>query len=532
MINTLYLPELREMLELSDLEGLREFCTALHPARTAEFMEGLTAAESWQVLQPTDGDTRVAIFAYLDHQKQIEIIETCDPESAATLVAAMPADDRVDLLNAVDEDISQSVTSLMPAEERRDTARLQAYPEGTAGAMMTTEVARLPESLTVRQALEELSHIAENLETIYYIYIVDADNHLRGAISARQLVTHLGKPNMPISDLMERNLVTVSATDDQEAVAKKVADYDFLAVPVVDHEQHLVGIITHDDVIDVVREEATEDALRMAAVQPMVENYLEVPFATIWRKRSMWLACLFVAELFTFTALAYFESSIAAVLVLSLFVPLCISTGGNSGSQAATLITRAMALGHVGPNQWWQVLKHELAMGLALGVTLGSIGFIRGATTPKSLLDSTEYHAESIEVVVPRGTTISTTDNRFELPAGVQFTRAKSEKKALVTLPAGEHAERVQESADSAVYRLPPHTEIRFPENIRWNLAIVIACSVAAICLWGTLVGSMLPLIFRKLGFDPGYASSPFVATFVDVTGIVIYFTIAHIWLL
>jgi magnesium transporter len=532
MINTLYLPELREMLEFSDAEGLREFCTALHPARTAEFMEGLTATESWSVLQAADQPTRVEIFTYLDRQKQIEIIETCDPESVAPVIADMPADERVDLLNAVDEEVSQAVTALVPADKRRDIQRLQSYPEGTAGAVMTTEVARLPETLTVRAALEELSHIAEDLETIYYIYIVDDENHLRGAISARQLVTHLGKPNMPISDLMERNLVTVEVTDDQEAVATKVADYDFLAIPVVDHEQHLVGIITHDDVIDVVREEATEDALRMAAVAPMVENYLEVPFTTIWRKRSMWLACLFVAELFTFTALAYFENSIAAVLVLSLFVPLCISTGGNSGSQAATLITRAMALGHVGPTQWFRVLKHELIMGLALGLTLGCIGFLRGLTTPQSLLDSTEYHTDEINVVLPPGTQLRPLNGRFDLPAGAQLTRAKLERPALVTLPHGGQLERLQDSPEATVYRFPRDTEIRFPTNIRWKLATVIAQSVAAICLWGTLVGSMLPLIFRQLGFDPGYASSPFVATFVDVTGIVIYFTIAHIWLL
>jgi magnesium transporter len=532
MINTLYLPELREMLEVCDADGLREFCTALHPARTAEFMEGLTAAESWTVLQSADQETRVAIFAYLDRQKQIEIIETCDPASVATVIADMPADDRVDLLNAVDEETAQNVTALVPIEKRRDIFRLQAYPEGTAGAVMTTEVARLPESLTVRQALEALSRIAENLETIYYIYIVDDENHLRGAVSARQLVTHLGKPNMPVSELMETSLVTVSATDDQEAVAKKVADYDFLAIPVVDREQHLVGIITHDDVIDVVREEATEDALRMAAVGPMVEDYLEVPFATIWRKRSMWLACLFVAELFTFTALAYFENSIAAVLVLSLFVPLCISTGGNSGSQAATLITRAMALGHVGPTQWWRVLKHEIVMGLALGLTLGCIGFVRGLTTPQSLLDSTEYHADSIDVVLPRDITLMPEDGKLTLPAGSQLTRAKLEEPALVKLPSNGQLERLTETKDSVVYRLPPETEIRFPKDIRWRLALVIAQSVAAICLWGTLVGSMLPLIFRRMGFDPGYASSPFVATFVDVTGIVIYFTIAHIWLL
>ncbi|HEX5472503.1 MAG TPA: magnesium transporter [Lacipirellulaceae bacterium] len=532
MINTLYLPELREMLELSDVEGLREFCTALHPARTAEFMEGLTAAEAWTVLQAADSSTRVAIFGYLDRQRQIEIVETCDAESVAPLIADMPPDDRVDLLNAVEPETTSDITSLLPIDARRDIQRLQAYSEGTAGAMMTTEVARLPESLSVREALEALSKIAEDLETIYYIYIVDDDNHLRGAISARQLVTNLGKPNLPIGNLMERSLVTVQALDDQESVAKKVADFDFLAIPVVDHEQHLVGVITHDDVIDVVREEATEDALRMAAVEPMVENYLELPFRTIWRKRSMWLACLFVAELFTFTALAYFENEIAAILVLSLFVPLCISTGGNSGSQAATLITRAMALGHVGPTEWWKILKHELAMGVALGATLGCIGFVRALTTPQSVLDSTEYHEEAVDVVLPLRAELLPKNGKLELPAGSQLTRAKLDHPALVTLPSGGRVERVQQTADSTIYRLPPDTEIRFPTNIRWNLALVVAQSVAAICLWGTLVGSMLPLVFGKLGFDPGYASSPFVATFVDVTGIVIYFSIAHIWLL
>lgn len=531
MINTLYLPELREMLELNDVDGLREFCTALHPARTAEFMEGLTAAESWTVLQAADPPTRVEIFGYLDRQKQIEIIETCDPESIAPLIADMPADDRVDLINAVDEETAKSVTSLVPIDTRRDIQRLQAYPEGTAGAMMTTEVARLPESLSVREALEALSRIAEGLETIYYIYIVDDENHLRGAISARQLVTHLGKPSMRITELMERNLVTVEATDDQESVAKKVADYDFLAVPVVDHEQHLVGIITHDDVIDVVREEATEDALRMAAVEPMVENYLELPFLTVWRKRAMWLTCIFVAELFTFTALAHFETEIAAMLVLSLFVPLCLSTGGNSGSQAATLITRAMALGHVGPGQWLRILKHELAVGVALGVTLGCIGFVRALTTPQSVLDSTEYHTEAIDVEVPGQAQLQTDNGKLKLPAGSQLTRAPIKDPADVTLPENGQLRRLHETPESIVYRLPAGTEIRFPTKIRLPLALVVAQSVASICLWGTLVGSMLPLIFRKMGFDPGYASSPFVATFVDVTGIVIYFSIARMWL-
>jgi magnesium transporter len=217
-----------------------------------------------------------------------------------------------------------------------------------------------------------------------------------------------------------------------------------------------VGIITHDDVIDVMIEEATEDAQQMGGIVPMAENYLEAPFFTIWRKRAAWLSCLFIAELFTFTALAHFEDQIAAVLALSLFVPLCISTGGNSGSQAATLMTRALALGQITPSHWWRTLRHELLVGLALGVTLGVIGFLRASLTPASVLGNAD----------------------------------------------------------------------------RWMLALVIGQAVAAICVWGTLVGSMLPLLFRRLGFDPGYASSPFVATFVDVTGIVIYFTIAKTYLL
>ncbi len=245
----------------------------------------------------------------------------------------------------------------------------------------------------------------------------------------------MGRPETLIDDLTERAVVSVDVSDDQEQVAQKVAQFDLHAIPVVDNEHHLLGIITHDDVIDVMQEEATEDVYRMGAVAPLVENehYLDTKFSTIWRKRTVWLSCLFVAELFTFTALAHFESAIQQVIALSLFVPLCISTGGNSGSQAATLITRAMALGQISLSDWWRVLKHEFAMGIALGLTLGAIGFFRALMTPQSILGDAS----------------------------------------------------------------------------RWMLAAVISQAVMIICLWGTLVGSMLPLIFRRLGFDPGYASRP-----------------------
>jgi magnesium transporter len=255
--------------------------------------------------------------------------------------------------------------------------------------------------------------------------------------------------------LMDHELVSVDVKDDQEQVAQKVARFDLHAIPVVDEEHHMLGIITHDDVMDVMREEATEDVHMAGAVAPGVDNYLETSFATVWRKRSVWLSCLFVAEILTFSASTHFEAIGDRFKVLLYFIPLCISTGGNSGSQAATLITRAMALGQVTIGDWWRVLWHELAMGLALGCTLGGIGFVRAFLTSQGILENAP----------------------------------------------------------------------------RFALAMVIAQSVALICIWGTLVGSMLPLIFRRLGFDPGYASSPFVATFVDVTGIIIYFSIAELWL-
>jgi magnesium transporter len=239
MINTLYLPELREMLEL----GTSRACanSARRSTRPARPSSWRNPHRNRTVVKAADR-RHAEIFAYLEREKQIEIIETCDREGVSQLIADMPPDDRVDLLNSIDPEVAAELLALITPEQRRDIQRLQSYPEGTAGALMTTEVARLPESLTVRAALEELSRIAENLETIYYVYIVDNENHLRGAVSARQLVTHLNRPNMPITELMERSLVTVEATDDQEAVARKVADYDF---PVIRSStgQYLVGIV-------------------------------------------------------------------------------------------------------------------------------------------------------------------------------------------------------------------------------------------------------------------------------------------------
>lgn len=454
MPNLLLLPELRELLTERDDQTLAEVLADLHPASIAEFSEALSVEETWQLLEHASLDRQAEIFAFYPPPKQVEMVTEVGRDRMSKVIEVMSPDDRVDLLKRLDSDVVESLMPLVAKAERQDIRMLLSCPEGSAGSVMTTEYATVPADANVEKAIALLRQQAPSRETIYYVYVVDDARRLIGFVSLRDLI--VTKPSSLVSDIMERDVVTVQVDQDQEEAALKLARYDFLAIPVVDEQRRLVGIITHDDVLDVMVEEATEDALHMAGVTPMDENYLSIAFTTVWRRRAAWLSVLFVAELFTFTALASFEDAIQAVVALSLFVPLCISTGGNSGSQAATLITRALALGHVTLGMWWRVLRHEVLMGLALGLTLGSIAFVRAAMTPASVLGNAD----------------------------------------------------------------------------RWMLALVISQSVAAICLWGTLIGSMLPLLFKRLGFDPGYASSPFVATFVDVTGIVLYFSIAKLYLL
>ncbi|MEQ8789043.1 MAG: magnesium transporter [Pirellulaceae bacterium] len=448
MVNTLFLPELREMLAENNTAELTEFCEALHPARTAEFMEGLSADEAWRVLSFADAPTRAEIFSFFEHHKQIEIIESQDRAQIAELIAELAPDDRVDVLSDVEDDVVQELLPLLPADERRDILRLSAYPEGVAGAVMTTEVAKLSENLTVREALDDLRRQAEEYETIYYIYAVDDAGHLRGLVSARQLVSKMGKPDTPLRDLMETELVTAHVLDDQEEVANKVARYDLLAIPVVDDEYRMLGIITHDDVIDVMHEEALEDAHMSAAVAPLDESYLLTHFFTLSWKRGIWLCILFVAALFTAVSLRMYEDRLAEWAWLVAFIPLVISSGGNSGSQSATLIISALSRGHITLRDWWRIMRREFFMGLVLGGMLASFGLI----------------------------------------------------VALFVAP-------------------------------RWHEAFVIPITLLLVVTSGTMFGSMLPLIFHRLGLDPALMSNPFVAAISDNVGIIIYMTVAMVLL-
>ncbi|MCH2182558.1 MAG: magnesium transporter [Mariniblastus sp.] len=450
MINTLYLPELREMLAADNSDELGEFCIALHPARTAEFMEGLSADETWLVLSYTDSQNRVQIFSYFSTEKQEEIITTQDRETVSLLVAEMAPDDRADLLQDLETHLLEDLLNRIPAEERRDYLRLSQYPEGTAGAVMTSEFAKLDANLTIEQAIHEIGRQSEEYETIYYLYVLDGEDHLLGLVSARQLLEGMRKPATKLLDIMETDLVTCAPLEDQEDVVDKVARMDLLAIPVVEDERKMLGIITHDDIIDVVQEEATEDAHQMGAVNPLDETYLRTSVLTLSWKRGIWLMILFFFALLTAFALELYDRNLTRWVWLVPFIPLVISSGGNSGSQSATLIITALSRGHISLQDWSQVIFRELLMGLLLGTGLGILGY-----------------------------------------CVAQF----------------------------------------FPGVDSLQAALVVPVTLLLVVIAGTLTGSILPLLFERLGLDPAMMSNPFVAGIIDILGIVIYMNVA-IWFL
>ncbi len=375
MVNTLFLPELREMLAVANRGELEEFCSALNPGRTAEFMEGLDDDEAWEVLQFAEPPRRAEIFGYFSEDRQLAMLGKHAPAEVAELVEEMAADDRVDLLHELPDRRVDEILPLLPLADRRNIQRLRSYAEGTAGSLMTTEFAQLDQHLTVRQAFEELSKIAAELETIYYLFIVDSDLQLRGIVSTRQLVSSLGKPDRKLGEMMETDVITALVTEDQESVAEKVEHFNLLAIPVVDSGRQLLGIITHDDVIDVVREELTEDAQRIAAVAPLDEDFLRINLLLLSWKRGIWLTILFFAALLTAFALRHYEAELQRFVWLVWFIPLIISAGGNSGSQSATLVITAMTCGEVKFRDWKRVMIRESVVSVILGACLAAIGY-------------------------------------------------------------------------------------------------------------------------------------------------------------
>lgn len=437
------------------------------PERTSEVADDdeidvndLLAA--WPALSPADRQSAFQnlsrpeaedLFLSLPTRHQAEILLSLPPAERRSWIRLLPPDDAADLIQEVPPEEREGFLALLDDATRQQVSGLLAYAEDAAGGLMNPHYARLRPEMTVSEAIAYLrKYAAEHRDTTYYAYVLDENQKLLGVLSFRELFA--AGPNQRVADCMRTDLVTVREDQDQEEVSRLFAQHHFLALPVVDQEGRMKGVVTIDDIVDVVQEEATEDIQKIGGSEALDLPYFATDFLTLVRKRGAWLTALFLGEMLTATAMGHFEEEIARAVVLALFVPLIISSGGNSGSQASTLIIRAMALGEVRLRDWWRVIRRELASGLALGSLLALIGVLR----------------------------ISIWQWAFGLY--------------------GEH----------------------------WQLvAVTVGFALIGVVTWGTIVGSMLPFILRRLGFDPASASAPFVATLVDVTGLIIYFTIASV---
>jgi magnesium transporter len=437
--NPILIPELRVMFAEGDTTGLREVAEELHPATVAEFTEGLDDREIWQLLDAVPVERQAEIFPYYPMGRQVELLRAADREHIGPLLEWMAADNRDDLLRECDPAFVEDILPLVAKAERHDIRMLLSCPEGSAGSLMTTEYASLPADITAGEAITRLRSQAPNSESIYSVYVIDPERRLVGSASLRDLI--LAKPTALVSDLMQRDVISVRVDDPSEEAVDKLARFDFLAVPVVDDQARLVGIVTHDDVLDAVRQEATDEAQRSAAIAPLGESYLEAGIVSMTWKRGVWLTILFATA--AVTAMVLSTSPIKHAWLVA-FIPLVIASGGNSGNQSATLVITALSSGDCKLSDWKRILRREFAMGLLLGGLLSVPGFLL-----------------------------------------------------------------------ALIYAPTP-----------WQ-AIVIPLTILSVVMLGSLVGCVLPLIFRSIGLDPALMSNPFVSAVVDVVGIVIYTIIA-----
>jgi magnesium transporter len=398
-------------------------------------------------------DAAANFFVGLDPRTQAEIVEASTPGEQRLWLRLLEPDDAADVVQATAAERRDDVLLLLDATTLREVSALLAYAEDHAGGLMSPRFARVRPEMRVDEAIRYLQRQARgHLETFHYVYALDAHRVLCGVVSFRELFA--APADARVRDVMHGDVRTVRDDLDQEAVAEVFRRTGFLVLPVVDREGRMQGIVTLDDIVHVVEEEATRDAQKFGGLEALDVPYLEAGFGPMIRKRAGWLAALFFGEMLTASAMSHYETEIARAVVLALFVPLIISSGGNSGSQAATLVIRAMALGEVRLRDWFRIMRRELVVGLALGIILGAIGLVR------ILAWQSAFHTY------------------------------------------GAHAMRV---------------------------AITVAISLVGVVLWGTASGSMLPFLIRRLGFDPASASAPFVATLVDVSGLIIYFSVASV---
>ncbi|MEO8878613.1 MAG: magnesium transporter [Polyangiaceae bacterium] len=446
---TLLGPDIKKLLK-EDPEQLGVLLEEIHAEDLADIVAELDPDEAAQLLARVPADQAADIFERLEDHEQEELAELMGPESVAHIASEMAPDDRADffsvLPDAVGDEILLSLEKVDP-EAAEDVREIEKWPETSAGHLMTTSYVSISPHETVESALNAVRAYVKEYENapIYNVYAMGSDERLVGVASLRNLIA--ATPFQPLSEVYRTNVISVPPDMDQEEVARRMAKYDLNVMPVIDDKDVMLGIITIDDIIDVLTQEQTEDFQKLGAVEPLDVPYFKTTFFEFIKKRGVWLVILFVEEFFTQTALRYYDPVFEAVKGASYYVPLLISTGGNSGSQSSTLVIRGMAVGEIKPSDWWRIAVRELFMGLVLGLGLGAIGFMRVLMYP-------DQHI---------------------------------------------------------------------------NFAITIGITLVCIVMTGCTIGSMLPLILKRCGVDPATSSTPFIASLVDVAGIIVFVHVAKI---
>ena len=443
-------PEIHELIAHRDFNALRGVFESWSGQEVAEIIRDLPEQDEAVIFRILPRRLAAETFEYLDFEAQERLLSALGHEEVAHVLNDMSPDDRTAMLEELPPEVTKKVLSLLAPEKRTVAQTLLGYPERSVGRLMTPNYVSVHKDWTVKQVLDHVRNYGEDKETLNMIYVVDEEGKLIDDLRIRKLL--LSPLETKVFTLTDHSYASLFAGDDQAEAVKVFRQYDRVALPVTDSEGKLLGIVTIDDVLDVAEEEATEEIQKLGGSEALDEPYIRIAFSRMIQKRAGWLVILFLSEMLTATAMGFFQNEISKAVILAIFVPLIISSGGNSGSQAATLVIRALALDEIRLRDWWRVMRREIAAGLCLGLILGSIGFLRIALW----------------------------------------------------------------SAFSDVYG--PH----------WILiGFAVSFSLVGVVLWGTLTGSMLPLLLRRCGLDPATSSAPFVATLVDVTGLVIYFSIA-----
>lgn len=438
------------LLQLADRQPLCDFLDDQNISDVAKLIDEYPEHDTL-IISCMSVHRAVGVFKILELSQQEKIIKELPPNKTAALLNELPPDDRTDFLQELPSNAVRELIKLLNTEERKVTLSLLGYPENSVGRLMTPDYVYVYENNTVTEVFDTIRRKGKDSETIDVIYVINRNGELIDDIRIREFL--LAPPDRRVSEIMDGRYIALNAYDDQEKANETFKMNNRVALPVVSNSNKLLGIVTIDDILWVAEEEFSEDIQKIGGTSALDQPYLEMPIFRLFKKRVVWLVVLFLGEMLTATAMAYFQDEIAKEIALALFIPLIISSGGNSGSQASTLIIQAMAVGEITLSDWWRVLRREIFSGLLLGTVLGAIGFLRIII----------WHS-----IVP----------------------------ALY----GQH----------------------------WLLvAITVGFALIGVVLWGTLSGSMLPIILKKLGADPAASSAPFVATLVDVTGLIIYFSVA-----